>query len=120
MLQLQNIKEADGQEVIGLVAVCDVCNKIIEVAGDHWRGQFLYDFEDMDFSNPDRNKQRTGNIYCTHSGDCNRSFENAYEKKTGRSLAWGEIADLIVFLGNNLQVDWDKLKDRMKNYSISS
>jgi hypothetical protein len=120
MLQLQNIKDTNGQEIIGLVAVCDVCHKIIEVGGDHWRGQYLYDFEDMNFSNPDRDMQRTGNIYCVHSGDCNRAFENAYEKEKGHGLAWGEIADLVIFLGNNLQVDWDKLKDRMRKYPSSS
>lgn len=117
MLQLQPVRERDGQEVLGLVAICDWCHKIIECGGEHWKGQYLYDLQDFTFDAPEDEKRGTKIIYCTHAGDCNRAFEHTYEERTQRSLSWGELADLVVFLGNNVQVDWGKLKDRMKNYS---
>lgn len=117
MLQLQPVRERDGQNTIGFVAICDWCHTIIECHGEHWKGQYHYDLHDLNFKAPQVAQQGTRNIYCTHAGQCNRSFEHAYEQETGRTLSWGELADLVVFLGNNVQVDWEKLKPQMaQNY----
>lgn len=114
MLQLQQIKDDNGADDIVFVAICDWCHTIIECHGEHWKGQYHYDFQDFDFKAPQVAQQGTRNIYCTHAGQCNKSFEHNYELKTGRSLSWGELADLVVSLGNNVQVDWKRLKPMMK------
>jgi hypothetical protein len=84
--------------------VCDHCGEQIESAS---QGNYQWRMRN-DGSGTD------GAVFFTHKHCC-RAFEAA--NRGDVTWAWGELACFPVYLGNNLQLKWEKAKETARLFA---
>jgi len=93
--------EFDREELTCPVAICDVCGEIIT---DGREGMYMWQKEQV--------HESTGaEIIVVHKGDCSRQYAHHLNDPLYELLGDEELINIAPFLGNNLDVDWEKAKE---------